>query len=302
MVMQVIAATVLLALGGYLVIAGEMTLGQLVAAELIVTVILGSFAKLGKDLESYYDLMASVDKLGKLFDLPVERVDKLQLARRPGAYGLTLVDMKLDGKSQQSVNIEFPAGKTYAVYGASDLHRGKLIEALVGQIKPSAGHVLLDDFRVDAISAESLQEKISLVREIELFDGTVDENLRMGRESVGSAEANEVANRMGLRKTLAALPDGWNSRVSICGYPLSEDQAIRLVLARALISKPAVLFIDGLLDRLSDDSTEDVLSILESYETDTTIVVSTGRRAIARWADQALDVGEAKWSLDKYSN
>ena len=74
MIMQVVAATILLALGGFLVIDGQMTLGQLVAAELIVAVILGSFAKLGKDLESFYDLMASVDKLGSLFDLPVERV------------------------------------------------------------------------------------------------------------------------------------------------------------------------------------------------------------------------------------
>ncbi len=106
MIMQVIAATVLLALGGYLVIDGQMTLGQLVAAELIVTVILSSFAKLGKDLESFYDLMASVDKLGKLFDLPVERIDKLQLARRPGAYGLSLVDMKLDDKAAQSVSVD----------------------------------------------------------------------------------------------------------------------------------------------------------------------------------------------------
>ena len=301
MIMQVIAATVLLALGGYLVIEGQMTLGQLVAAELIVTVIIGSFAKIGQDLESFYDLMASVDKLGKLFDLPVERIDKLQLARRPGAYGLSLVDMKINTKTQQQVNLEFLPARTYSLYGASELHRGKLIEMLVGQLKPSEGHVLLDDYRVDAISAESLQEKISLVREVEMFDGTVDENLRMGRENVGSARANEVASRMGLRKTLAALPDGWSTRVSICGYPLSESQAIRLVLSRALISKPGVLFIDGLLDRLSDDCTEEVLSVLETFANDTTIVVSTGRRAIARWAFKTLDVGSENWELAKYS-
>ena len=107
MLMQVFAATVLLALGGYLVIAGEMTLGQLVAAELIVTVILGSFAKFGKDLESFYDLMASVDKLGKLFDLPVEPVDKLKLARTPGAYAMSLVEAKSDNQVAVAANIEF---------------------------------------------------------------------------------------------------------------------------------------------------------------------------------------------------
>ena len=300
MIMQVIAATVLLALGGYLVIEGQMTLGQLVAAELIVTVILGSFAKIGKDLESYYDLMASVDKLGKLFDLPVERVDKLQLARRPGAYGMTLVDMKMGSKPEQPANIEFKPSQTYALFGATELVRGKLIETLIGQLRPEAGHVLLDDYRVDAIGAESLQEKLSLVREIELFDGTVDENLRMGRPDVGSAQANEIVSRLGFRKTLASLTEGFNTQVSISGYPLSQGQAIRLILARALIAKPGILFIDGLLDRLSDDDTDDVLAKLDTFKADTTILISTGRKVIARWADQTVDAGSSRWELAKF--
>ena len=300
MLFQVVAATVLLALGGYLVIDKQMSLGQLVAAELIVTVILGSFAKIGKDLESFYDLMASVDKLGKLFDLPVERVDKLQLARRPGANGMSIVDVKFDAGMENPANLQFLAGRTFCIYGNNELLRHRLMEVLVGQQKPAAGHVLLDDFRVDAIGAESLQEKISLVREIELFDGTVDENLRMGREQIGSAQANEIVERLGLRKTLASLTDGFNTRLTVSGYPLAQGPAIRLVLARALISKPGILFIDGLLDRLSDDDTDEVLAKLQSFKSDTTILVSSGRKVIAEWADETLDTGVSQWSLVKF--
>ena len=209
MVMQVIAATVLLALGGYLVIIGELTLGQLVAAELIVTVILGSFAKFGKDLESFYDLMASVDKLGKLFDLPVEPVDKLTLTIDPGADRLSLVDAKL-GAGFPTTNVEFSAGRSYAIYGARELDRSKLIEAFVGQSKLDSGHVLLNDFRVDTIAAESLQASVSLIRDIELFAGTIDQNLRMGREKIGSTEVNGIVNQLGFRNTLAGLDDGFN--------------------------------------------------------------------------------------------
>ena len=121
--------------------------------------------------------------------------------------------------------------------------------------------MLLDDYRVDAISAESLQEKISLIREIELFEGSVDENLRMGRANIGSAKVNDIVATLGMRKVLDTLEQGYATRVSICGYPLSQGDAIRLVLARALIAKPGILFVDGLLDRLSDDDTEDLLSL-----------------------------------------
>ena len=300
MLMQVVAATVLLALGGYLVIIGEMTLGQLVAAELIVTVILGSFAKFGKDLESFYDLMASVNKLGKLFDLPVEPVNKLLLARTPGAQQISLVNGKLTGNSAGPANVEFSPARTYAIYGGSELDRSRLIEAFVGQDKLASGHVLLDDYRVDTISAESLQSEVSLVREVELFAGTVDDNMRMGRENIGSEDVNSVTSRLGLRLALSGLPEGFNTNINICGYPLCKSQAIRLVIARSLISKPGVLFVDGLLDRLGDDDLEALLPKLETFAESTTIIVATGRRSIARWANSCLDLRKSQWKLEKF--
>ena len=135
MLMQAVAATVLLGLGGYLVIEGQMTLGQLVAAELIVTVILGSFAKIGKDLESFYDLLASVDKLGKLFDLPADAADKLRLAQHDGPTGIKLVDLKCSSGSQKSLNIDVAAGTTAALFGRSGSGKTK-------SSKPSRGYTL----------------------------------------------------------------------------------------------------------------------------------------------------------------
>ena len=302
MVMQVVAATVLLALGGYLVIIKEMSLGQLVAAELIVTVILGSFAKLGKDLESFYDLMASTDKLGKLFDLPIEPINKLQLTRQPGAYSLSLVDVNLDGQTANPCNITFEAGKTFAIHGSSELRRSRLIEAMVGQQKPTTGYVLLNDFRVDTISSESLQETVSLIRDVEIFDGTADENIRMGRADIGSDEVNSVISGVNLQKTITGLEEGLVTRLSVSGYPLSQGQAIRLVVARALIAKPGILFIDGLLDRLSDQDTLDLLERLRSFQENTTIVVSTGRKVIAKWADENLNISLPAWSLARFSD
>ena len=297
MIMQVIAATALLALGGYLVIEGQMTLGQLVAAELIVTVILGSFAKLGKDLESYYDLMASVDKLGKLFDLPVERADKLVLARQPGAYGLKIVDFALENES--IAQLDFEPGYSYAICGSGELNRSNLINSLNGIIKPARGYVLLNDYRVDAISSESLQAKIGIVRDIEIFEGSIDENLRMGRENVGSRETNDIIERLGIRKTIAALDNGLNTTIRVNGFPLSRGDAIRLVLARALISRPGILFIDGILDWLSDLEIENTLQRLRSFTKDTTIVVSTGRKVISGWADFKLDLNHTHWEFER---
>ena len=88
--------------------------------------------------------------------------------------------------------------------------------------------------------------------------------------------------------------------MSINGYPLARGQAVRLMLARGLISKPGILLIEGLLDQLSDSDTEDLLGMLASFKSETTILISTGRRSIARWADQTLNFTSGNMNLEKF--
>ncbi len=290
MLMQAVAATVLLGLGGYLVIERQMTLGQLVAAELIVTVILGSFAKIGKDLESFYDLLASIDKLGKLFDLPVEASDKLQLPPPTGPVAIKLVDLRFAGGSIPALNVEIAAGTTAAIIGPSGSGKTKVIESVAGLHRPVQGYALVNGFRVDLIGAESLHSKIGFINNVEIFDGTVDENLRLGRREIDSVAINEMIEQMGLQKTITGLEAGFRTQLTVSGSPLSTGQSIRLVLARALIACPPVLLIDGLLDRLSDDDLDDVLNRLEKYAANTTILIATGRKRIADWADMRVPV------------
>ena len=287
--MQAAAATVLLGLGGYLVIDGQMTLGQLVAAELIVTVILGSFAKLGKDLESFYDLMASIDKLGVLFDLPTEPVDKLELAPIAGPSQLALVGLQAS-ETQVPLNTRLRPGSLVVIYGGSGSGKSRLIETIAGQRPPLSGHCLINDFRVDLIGQESLQAKLGLLTDIEIFGGTVEENLRMGRHQVGSREINSIVDKLGLHETITNLDRGFETELAINGFPLSTGQAVRLVLARALISQPGTLLVDGLLDRLADGDIADIMDRLQRFHECTTMIIATGRQEIAERADFRIDL------------
>ena len=297
MMMQTIAATVLLGLGGYLVIEKQITLGQLVAGELIVTVILGSFAKIATDLESFYDLLAAVDKIGKLLDLPVDTGDKLHLVRRPGPAGVKLVGLQFKSDSEQ-LNLEVRPGNVLAITGRTSAGKSKLIEILAGQYPATSGYVLLNDSRVDSTSFESLQSQVGYVREVAIFEGTVDENIRVGRSAVSSERLSEMLEQLDLQDHVSELSEGLNTRLHVSGYPLSTGVAIRLTLARALAARPSVLFIDGLIDALSDDEIEALLHRLERFKAETTIVISTGRLVIENWADQRLKLGETRGNVE----
>ncbi len=299
---QAVAGTLLLGLGGYLVISGQMTLGQLVAAELIVTVILGSFTKIGKHLESIYDLLAAVDKLGKLYDLPVQPQAYARRLTKAGPASVELVDVEgilPDPALRRSI----PAGSSWVVLGSSGSGKSRLLEAIAGQIRPEQGFVLIDNRRVDHLAVDAIGAAVDFVNEIELFEGTLDDNLRLGRQ-IDSDRIDDVLEKMGLAGRWRRLDLGLATEISVSGEPLSQGDRVRFMLARSLVARPRLLLVDGLLDRLADQDLDEVLAGLTWFKGETTLIIASGRRAIAAWADQVLDLTAAprESSLADFAN
>jgi putative ABC transport system ATP-binding protein len=177
-----------------------------------------------------------------------------------------------------------------AIHGRSGTGKSRLLELMSGQGKPAGGHILLDGMRVDLAGPDSLQPRMALLRNVEIFPGSIEENLRMGRSSIGSEAVAEMLESLGLQDDLNGLPDGLNTELNISGYPLSNRQLVLLVLARALLGSPGVLLIDGLLDCLADADLPEVLQRLGRFDQQSTLVVATGRQAIAEWAGQVIDL------------
>ncbi len=157
--LQAVASTALLGLGGWLVIQGQLTLGQLVAAELIVVTVVGSFTKLGKHLEGWYDLMAAVDKLGHLTDLPLERRDGEADHAKEGvgaSLRLRSVAFEYDGRGPilDGLDLDVHPGERVAIVGPSGTGKSTLVDLLYGLRAPTGGHVEIDgvnlrDLRLD---------------------------------------------------------------------------------------------------------------------------------------------------------
>ena len=292
--LQAAASTVLLGLGGWLVVSGELTLGQLVAAELIVTVIVGSFAKLGKHMESFYDLLASVDKLGHLFDLPIERTDGLLTFGKEGSasvkihhvtYGYPQRKPLLDG-----VTCEIEPGARVALTGSPGSGKSTLLDLIQGQRPPSLGHLMIDQIDPRDLRPDVVRRSVSMVRHVEIFEGTIAENVHLERPGVSSHEVQEVLEELGVLESILALPEGIDTVLSSTGRPLSETQRKLLMIARALIGRPRLLLIDGLLDEVPDEIFDRVWSVLKRSQDQMTLVVATGRRQIIESFDSEFNL------------
>lgn len=293
---QAIASTVLLGMGGWLVMSGQLTLGQLVAAELIVTVIVGSFAKLGKHVESYYDLMASVDKLGVLFDLPMERQDGLLMLPNDSVSLVELNGVSCVGSGGRGltgkVDLQIEPGDRMMLAGPSGSGKSFLLDILYGTRSPSKGHVLINGVDPRDLRPDALRRHVSLVREIEVFDGTISENIHLERPDVLIQEVRDAVEQVGLMPDILKLPDGLETHISETGYPLSSNQLRRLMLARAIVSRPSLLLIDGMVDSFSDDDAVQLTHMLVDPQQPWALLMVTGRSSIAEMGTQKLTLGQ----------
>lgn len=292
--LQAVASTVLLGLGGWLVVAGQLTLGQLVAAELIVTVIVSSFAKLGKHMESYYDLMASVDKLGVLFDLPVEKQDGLLsgLGTQPAEVLLDRVTCQdPDGHPVlKEVTLRIRSRERAVITGASRSGKSLLLDLLFGLRRPTSGIVAINgadprDFRPDI-----LRRHVALVRDIEVFEGSISENVHLERHDLSTNDVREALRDVGLLDEILALPHGLETELTATGCPLTPNQLRRLMLARGVVGQPVLLLVDGVLDALPDADAARVYQTLSDPGRSWTLILVTGRELLA-------EAATSRWNL-----
>lgn len=299
--LQVLASTALLGLGGYLVTQGQLTLGQLVAAEIVVALVVASFTKLGKQLESFYDLLAAVDKLGHLTDLPLEREGGVvHQARSQGAavrfHNVTFTYSQGFRTVFESLNLTLEPGERIALLGPNGAGKSTLVDLLFGLRPPTQGYIEIDGMDLRDLRLESVRDHIAVVKGIEIFEGSVLDNVRMGREQLSVADVRRALEAVGLLGDVLDLPGGLHTPLGTGGSPLSLGQAERLMLARAIAGGPRLLVVDEVLDDMDQEVRHEVLPAILGPHARWTLLVVTHSQDVARLCGRQIRLARPRRS------
>ena len=290
-ILYAMIGTVMLALGGALVIKGQINLGQFVAAELIIFGVLAAFVRFISKLEYFYGMMASLDKIGELDDLPQEMLGKHQIDNRNishlGACGLSF-NYSPRIQPIQDVSFNLAKGESLAVLGADGAGKSTLVKIITGLRMPSVGHIKFDGNDLRQLNQNSLRNLIGLANKVEVTKGSVLENILLGRSNIALSTVNLVLNELGLLEDFSNLENGLDTQLTAFGAPLSTTQLQRLMLARAIVGKPNLLIIDGLLDSLSNQELNSVLNLLSVHKADWMLMVTTRFEHIAEKFNSTL--------------
>jgi ABC-type bacteriocin/lantibiotic exporter with double-glycine peptidase domain len=246
---QAFANAGVLALGGWLVINRQLTLGQLVAAELVVVGVLDGLEKIIRLLESGYDLLTGLDKVGHLTDLPLERTNGRPLPyQNTGArVDCRKVHFSYDGKQQilTGLDLRLEPGAHVSLVGESGVGKSTLAALLCGLQEPAHGLVQINGMDVRAANLESLRRVVGLVSDTnEIFAGTVEENILLGRHYISHEDLQWALEFTNLTEELARFPQGLQTQLVTEGRNLSRGQRQRLLIARAIVTRPQLLILD----------------------------------------------------------
>jgi putative ABC transport system ATP-binding protein len=288
LILHTLANTLLLGMGGWMVISNQLSLGQLIAAELVVGAMIYGLTRLGKTLDNFYELLAGVDKLGYLLDLPQETEqgavpESAQKPYKVDIENLSLPESRhLDGL--YNINLRLAPGDKMVISG--DVHKGSLLNVIYGLQQPSSGYVCLDGQDLRDLNLSQLRSTIGLVRHAEIFAGSLLDNVRLGRQ-LNLTEIRQILAQVGLLETISTLPDSLDTPLLSNGSPLTHEQCLRLTLARALAGQPRLLLLDRFLDQIDGRVLLNILDHLLAANAPRTLIVTSQRpEIIARFPHQ----------------
>ena len=271
----------LLAIGGWLVMQGDISLGQLVAAELMMLLLLASVNKIVVNLESWYDLLTGLDKLGHLTDLPAEPSEGVEYISQKDGVELVLHNVAYKYPQQPTplfndLSMRFSKGTHTAIVGQSGSGKSTLAELLLGLLQPTSGRIQINQQQLADLNLESFRRASSLVEcPNSLFSGSVRDNILMGRKNISEEALSNAVDVSGLVDVLDNLPMGLDMQLESEGLNISSGKRQMVLLARAIVDAPELLVLDEAFHHIDAPTRRQIVAKLMDPKYPWTLVLVT---------------------------
>ena len=250
----------MLALGTFLVVERQISLGQFVATEIIIILLTNSVEKLIQGIDTIFDVLTAVEKLGNVTDLPLEREQGFRLAPQHSQEGLFLkvTDLKYTFEGRQSaalngLSFSLNPGESVCVTGTDGSGKKTLLNVLSGLLENYQGGITFNGISMRDLNMGSLRSYIEQnIAVDDIFAGTILENITMGRDHISLADLEWILDLLNLTDPISKLPDGLSSIMLPGGRSYADSFIAKITLARSMITRPKILMVNYLLHTSTD--------------------------------------------------
>ena len=295
-----LAGILLIVIGGRSILAGDMTLGDLVMYIFLVGLLAAPIIQMASISTQISEALAGLDRIRELFSEPTEDADPARTLR-PASFEGDIRFEKVNFAYQEgvpvlrSIDLHAAPGTTTALVGSSGSGKSTLVSLVMAFNQPQSGRILVDGNDLATLNLAHYRDKLGVVlQENFLFDGTVAENIRFARPSASMEEVVEVAKQANCHGFVEGFPEGYDTVVGERGIKVSGGQRQRIAIARALLADPRILILDEATSNLDSESEALIQTALNRLRAGRTTFVIAHRLSTIRSADQILVLEEGE--------
>ena len=278
---KIIITAGLLLIGGYLVLNQKMNIGQFVAAEIIILLVINSVEKIVVGLETLYDVLTAVEKIGQFTDLPIEKSDDNS---HDYCYtGIQLSAENLSFKFPDSaspildgINLTVNQSDKIFMEGANGSGRTTLMRILSGMLQPTSGSLYINDDTYQKIDLDLFRSQIGVIGSGETtFEGTIRENITLNDPTISQDDLRWAIDNTQLGNFIKSLPKGLDSKLFPEAKQLPSSVVQKILVARSIIHKPKILFLEDALDKMDDHVANEIITFLTDTKNSWSLIVTS---------------------------
>jgi len=298
---KVIVTASLLLIGGALVLNQEMNIGQFVAAEIIILLVIQSVEKLIIGLESFYDVLTSIEKIGQVVDKELESQEgEKPLFKNGVTLEFDAVSYSVENRKKAILNnISFTLIPTsrILIQGESGAGKSSLVRLISGIIEPTEGNIYINNLSLASLHLNHYRSQLGLSLSDETpFEGSIRDNLVFGNRQIEEAIIFEALDTVGLNQFLKEQPNGLETVLYPEGKQMSYTIAKKIILARAIIKQPKIMILEDPLDQFNLEETLKIIHYLTDTKRPWALIVVSSKKSWRAQCNQTitLEKGEIK--------
>jgi ABC-type bacteriocin/lantibiotic exporter with double-glycine peptidase domain len=301
----------LLILGTTLVIDRQISLGQFVASEIIIVLVVNSVEKLISGTETVFDLLTAIEKMGHVTDLPLERQRGLKVDFHQQNTGLAvkLQDLSYryaDGTKYvlEKINLEIQPNESICITGTNGSGKETLLKILSAIFTDFEGAISYNNLSIRDIDLNSIRDAIerNLATDL-IFDGTLLDNIVMGRAGITLSDVQWALEQLNMNLNIAELSDGLSTAMVAGGKRFSESFIAKISVARCVVEKPKLLMVTDIYRELHKAERMSAIAFLTDKQNPWTLLTISNDPMIMAACDRVIVMNEGKITLEgKYKD
>jgi ATP-binding cassette, subfamily B, bacterial len=293
---KTIITAAMLIVGTVLMVNQQLTVGQFIAAEIVILLVLNSVEKLIINLSSVYDTLTAVEKVSEVTDKPVEKNGTITLPAIAEGVKLEMKQVSFgytdDKEILHNISLEIMAGEKICIAGKDSTGKSTLLKLMTGSYTDFSGAIMIDDVPLGNYNLDSLRAQTGVfLNQQDIFNGSLWENIAMGNTNLHLDAVKEYAGKVGLDDFIATLKEGYDTVLDPTGKRLPRNVVQRILLVRALAARPRLLLLEEPWMNFSNRHRQQIMDLLLSLK-NTTLVVVSNDEEFARQCNRIIVLNE----------